>query len=84
MLLELNNLTIEDKLKLIELIWDDLLKTEKNVPSPKWHEKELLVRQKRVEEKKEKILNWSEAKKDILKIFFSLYGRWVNQFEKGG
>ncbi|MBO8143308.1 MAG: addiction module protein [Thermodesulfobacterium sp.] len=68
MQIQLNNLTIEDKLKLIEFIWNDLLKTEKDVPSPDWHKDELLVREKRVKENKEKILSWQEAKKDILKI----------------
>ena len=67
MQIDLNNLTIQDKLRLIEFIWNDLLKTEKEVPSPAWHKDELLAREKRVKENKEKILNWKEAKKDILK-----------------
>ncbi len=66
--IDLNNLTIEDKLKLIEFIWNDLLKTEKDIPSPAWHKDELLAREKRVKENKEKVLSWQRAKKDILKI----------------
>ncbi len=68
MQINLNDLTIEDKLRLIEFIWNDLLKTENDVPSPAWHKDELLAREERVKENKEKILNWQEAKKDILKI----------------
>ena len=67
MQLELDKLSIEDKLKLIELIWNDLLKTEEKIPSPKWHEKELLLRERLVAEYKEKILDWNDAKKDIVK-----------------
>ncbi len=68
MQINLNNLTIEDKLKLIEFIWNDLLKTEKDVPSPAWHGDELLAREKRVKENKEKVLNWQQTKKEILKL----------------
>ena len=67
MQIDLNDLTIEEKLRLIEFIQNDLLKTQKEVPSPYWHKNELLAREKRVKENKEKILNWKEAKKDILK-----------------
>ena len=67
MQLKLDKLSVEDKLRLIELIWSDLLKTEEKIPSPKWHHEELLSREQRVEEHREKILSWNDAKKDIVR-----------------
>ncbi len=57
MQLDFNKLSIEDKLKLMELIWSDLLKTEEEIPSPEWHKEEFLVREKRVKDYKEKMLD---------------------------
>ncbi len=60
-----NDLSVIDKLKLIEDIWESLLGQKNKVPSPSWHESVLGERSKNVAEGNEKILEWSKAKKMI-------------------
>lgn len=63
--LPLNDMTIEDKMRVMEDLWSDLTKTEKNYPSPDWHYDVLLLREKRVREGKEVYKDWEEAKKEL-------------------
>ncbi|MHB2155767.1 addiction module protein [Calditrichota bacterium GD2] len=63
----LENMTIEEKLKLMEEIWNDLIKYEKQIPSSLWHKDVLEKREKKIKDGKEAILNWNEAKDRIRK-----------------
>ncbi|APF18360.1 Putative addiction module component CHP02574 family protein [Caldithrix abyssi DSM 13497] len=63
----LENMTIEEKLKLMEEIWSDLIKYEKQIPSSLWHKAVLEEREKKIKDGKEAILNWNEAKDKIRK-----------------
>ena len=66
--LDLNKISIEDKLKLMELIWNNLVEEGEEVPSPKWHKEKLFMRKKKLKEHKEEVLDWRDAKKDIVKV----------------
>lgn len=35
--LDLEQMTVEEKLRAIEMIWDDLCRKDENIPSPDWH-----------------------------------------------
>ncbi|MDP2303343.1 MAG: addiction module protein [Ignavibacteria bacterium] len=63
--LPLNDMSIEDKIRIMEDLWAALTKTEKDYPSPDWHKDVLLLREKRIAEGKESYKNWEEAKKDL-------------------
>ncbi len=61
----LKNMTIEEKLKLMEEIWTDLIKHEDQISSPLWHKDFLEEREERVKKGQETILDWDEAKERI-------------------
>lgn len=65
--LSLNEMTIEEKIRLMEEIWIDLIKSEDNYPSPDWHLDVLILREKRVKEGKENYKDWEIAKKELRK-----------------
>jgi hypothetical protein len=47
-LLPLDKMTITEKLVAINQIWDDLLRTSDEIPSPEWHKEILAARAERV------------------------------------
>ena len=63
--LPLDKMTVEDKLRALEILWEDLCRNPGDVPSPEWHGDVLESRRKRVEEGKERILPWSEVKQHL-------------------
>ncbi len=65
MTLHLETMTIADKLQAMELIWDDLLRSAEQVPSPAWHGDVLRARKARVREGKAHYADWAEAKQRI-------------------
>ncbi len=65
--LPLKQLTLAQKLSLMEELWDDLTKDENEFESPGWHEDVLKDREKAFEEGKIKISDWEEAKARIRK-----------------
>ena len=56
--LPLDKMTIPDKLRAMEQIWDDLQRASDDVPSPAWHRDVLAARELRVRD-------WTEAKRRI-------------------
>ncbi|MBN2131538.1 MAG: addiction module protein [Sedimentisphaerales bacterium] len=63
--LPLAKLTLAQKLDLIETLWADIIKDEKALESPGWHEDVLRDRQKALEAGKASVRDWDEAKKKI-------------------
>ena len=61
----LDKMTTTDKLRVLEMIWDDLQRTPEQIPSPSWHAKVLQERQEEYEEGISEFSDWSEAKKRI-------------------
>ena len=47
--LPLNEMTTDDKLAIMELLWDDLSRTPEDMRSPAWHAEVLAEREKRIE-----------------------------------
>ena len=47
--LPLNEMTTDDKLAIMELLWDDLSRTPEDLHSPAWHAEVLAEREKRIE-----------------------------------
>ncbi len=61
-IIPLDKMSVEEKLRTIETIWNDLQQTPDNVPSPLWHEDVLRARETRVREGKSAYSDWPDAK----------------------
>jgi hypothetical protein len=55
----------EDKLRLMEALWDGLSRTETDVQSPAWHAGALAETERRLAEGREEVLDWNRAKADL-------------------
>lgn len=63
--LPLDKMSVEDKLRVLEQLWEDLAQTPATVPSPAWHRDMLEAREKRFTEGQERSIPWEKAKEDI-------------------
>ena len=55
-------MTVEEKLRAMELIWENLRRDEKNIPVPQWHRDLLDEREKLIAEGKAHFEDWESAK----------------------
>lgn len=62
--LPLKNMSIEEKLQAMEIIWEDLCLNAANVSSPVWHKNILHEREEGLERDDETV-DWEKAKKII-------------------
>jgi Putative addiction module component len=65
MTLNLEEMTIEEKLKAMEMLWDDICRRAPDFSSPSWHEDVLKEREERSKNGKDKFVDWDQAKKDL-------------------
>jgi len=63
--LPLNDMTTEEKLRVMEALWVDLTQSEEGFSSPAWHEDVLKVREERIKSGQEQYEDWEKAKKDL-------------------
>ena len=68
-IMAIKQLTREEKLQVMEAIWEDLSHEDQLVQSPAWHESQLRETEQRIQSGKEQILDWKEAKKELRKRF---------------
>lgn len=64
-MLPLDEMTVAEKLQLMEAIWDDLTRHDEAVESPEWHRDVLAERERRIESGEARFILWEEAKADI-------------------
>lgn len=67
MSIDLQKMTTEEKLRTMELLWDDICHTVPNLKSPGWHEDILKEREEQLKQGKETFEDWDQAKTDIWK-----------------
>jgi hypothetical protein len=48
LVLPLKEMTVAEKLQLMEVLWDDLSRNPEDIPSPAWHEEVLAERQRQI------------------------------------
>ena len=65
--LPLEQMTIAEKMRTMENIWDDLCKKADGLPSPAWHKQVLKEREDRIKSGVSKFVDWEDAKKNIRK-----------------
>ena len=63
----LDKMTISERLREMERLWDDLCRNPEDVPSPSWHEAVLAEREKLVSQGKMSFTDLDEAKERIRK-----------------
>ncbi len=61
----IKEMSAEEKMRTMELLWDDFCGRQPDFKSPDWHENILNEREKRYKEGKDKLLDWEQAKKEI-------------------
>ncbi len=63
----LESMSVEEKLQMMESIWDDLCRKSESITSPPWHKKVLSEREEGIENGEEKFEDWETAKNNIKK-----------------
>jgi hypothetical protein len=64
---DLKEMSLSDKLRLMEALWDDLCRQEANIPVPEWQKQVLDERERQIEDGKATFQDWPTAKKRIAK-----------------
>ena len=67
--LPLDKMSVEEKLRLMDVLWEDLTREPDKIPSPAWHEEVLKECRRRAESDEEKFTDWAEAKEEIRRMF---------------
>ena len=67
--IEIKHLTREEKLRMVDALWADLLSEEELLESPAWHKAALQETEQRLEEGQQRVLDWQTAKKEMRKHF---------------
>ncbi|MBS3809571.1 MAG: addiction module protein [Desulfobacterales bacterium] len=67
--IEIKNLSKEEKLRVMEAIWEDLSRDEETVESPDWHRQALQETKGRFNSGEEAAIDWHQAKNDLRKRF---------------
>jgi len=63
--LSVEKMSIEEKIQIMETIWDDLCKNADSILSPPWHEIVLNDRENRISNGEDVFDDWQSAKKNI-------------------
>ena len=63
--LPLDEMSIAEKIQVLEQVWGNLCQLEEDVPSPAWHGEILQAREQLVADNKARFMGWSEAKRSI-------------------
>lgn len=62
---EIKQLPLNEKLQIMEALWDDLRKNADATLIPEWQKDLLHARRKAVDQGREKILDWDEVKNSL-------------------
>lgn len=65
--LPLDQMTVEEKLRVMQTLWADLTRIDQQFPSPDWHKDVLKEREARFKSGSEKPVDWEEGKKQLPK-----------------
>jgi putative addiction module component (TIGR02574 family) len=66
--LQLDGLSVAQKIQLLEKIWADLCQESGDVRSPEWHAAVLEERKRKIEGGTMPVSPWNEAKKRLMKL----------------
>jgi hypothetical protein len=63
--LDIEKMTLEEKLRAMEALWTDLSRNEENIQSPPWHEEVLKEREDKAKSGQAKFESWEHAKREL-------------------
>lgn len=63
------NMTQEEKLRAMDVLWSSIVSSSGAYEPPAWHEAVLRERRRRVEEGEETFIPWEEAKRQLQEEF---------------
>ena len=63
--LPLDQMSTDEKLRVMEALWADLSREEEQLESPGWHEGVLKEREERIKSGQETFMEWEAAKKEL-------------------
>ena len=66
---EIKQLSREEKLRVMEAIWEDLSTEDELIESPEWHKDALQETERRLSSGQEKIMEWRDAKNELRNRF---------------
>ena len=66
--LPLDQMTVQEKVRAMEAIWQSLSKSEDKIPVPDWHKRVLNERQRRIDAGKAMFISLEELKERIRKL----------------
>jgi putative addiction module component len=64
-MLPLDQMTVAEKLRAMEMLWADLSRNEKQIESPAWHGDVLRDREAKIKSGEAKFMDWETAKKQL-------------------
>jgi putative addiction module component (TIGR02574 family) len=64
----LGEMTVAEKLQLMEELWEDLSREPDTIPSPDWHGDVLREREAEVRAGRGKFIDWEQAKAEIRRL----------------
>ena len=62
---EIHEMSLDQKLRVMETIWEDIRQSEGEIPSPDWHREELEETERRRKEGLEEPIDWERAKEQL-------------------
>jgi hypothetical protein len=62
---DLRQMSVSDKLRLMEEIWHDLSQNESDLSSPEWHGMVLRERETRIANGEDVLVDWETAKRQL-------------------
>ena len=66
--LNIEQMTVEEKLAAMEALWQSLCRNEDDIPIPEWHKEILAERKREVESGEAKFLDWEDVKAELRKL----------------
>ena len=63
--IDLQQMSVPEKLRLMEDLWRDLSKDERNLASPEWHGTVLAEREKKLASGEDSLVDWETAKQEL-------------------
>ncbi len=67
--IDIGHLSREEKLRILEAIWEDLSREDEQVESPEWHCDILAETDRRRQAGQEGVVDWQEAQKELRRRF---------------
>ncbi len=64
----LETLSVSEKIRLLESVWNSLCDKSGDVRSPEWHSEVLETRKRRLKDGRATVSPWSEAKTRLLEV----------------